>query len=404
MKKILTEVLKEIKPTDKERKETFSKIDRVIKQIQKNIPNAKVILGGSGKKGTWLKTAHDADIFVQFSKGKDISNILERKLKKSFKIKRLHGSRDYFQITQDDFTFEIVPIIEINKADQAENITDVSPLHAKWVLKHKKYQDEIRLTKQFFKAAKVYGAESYINGFSGYICEILTIYYKGFQNLVKNITKWKSKVMIDVENYHKGKKILFELDKAKTIGPLVIIDPVQKSRNAAAAVSEEKFEKIINYSKKFLTKSSKRYFEIQDIDIKKLKVGKNELFLFEAKTMSGKDDVVGCKLLKGFEHIKKELVKNEFKILSSDWEWNKLAKFYFVVKKEVLPDKKIVKGPPIRIKEGVVRFKKKHKDVFEKNKVLFAREKRDYRKADQLMKAMLKDKYIKEKVKQLTLK
>ena len=36
-----------------------------------------------------------------------------------------------------DFTVELVPIIEINHADEAENITDVSLLHVKWVSHHR---------------------------------------------------------------------------------------------------------------------------------------------------------------------------------------------------------------------------------------------------------------------------
>ena len=44
--------------------------------------------------------------------------------------------------------------LAIKAAEDAENITDVSPLHSKWVQKHsnEKIRDEIRLTKQFFKA------------------------------------------------------------------------------------------------------------------------------------------------------------------------------------------------------------------------------------------------------------
>ena len=41
------------------------------------------------------------------------------------------------------FTFEIIPILDIRKSEQAKNITDVSPLHAIWVKKHlndKEYQ------------------------------------------------------------------------------------------------------------------------------------------------------------------------------------------------------------------------------------------------------------------------
>ncbi len=412
MKQILKEVLKEIKPSKEEEKKVEDKIERVLKKIQKSLPDCKVILGGSGEKGTWLREAHDADIFVKFpakykDKSDELADILEKKLKKLFKISRLHGSRDYFQTFQEGFTFEIVPIIDIKKADSALNITDISPLHAVWVKKNSKYVDGIRLTKQFFKAAKVYGAESYIKGFSGYICEILTIYYKGFGKMVRGIAKWKPKEVIDVEKYHKGDKdALFNMDKAKTCGPLVIVDPVQLSRNAAAAVSEEKFDKVIKYSKDFLKKPNKDFFEIKRVELGDLKkkAGKNELFILEIEALGGKEDVVGCKLLKAFEHIIKEVNENEFELIFSDWEWNKKAYFYLIIKKGKLSEKRIVKGPPKSIKSPAKDFSKQHKESYEEGKYLFAKEKRKFRIASQLIKSLLNDNYINERVKKIVLK
>jgi tRNA nucleotidyltransferase (CCA-adding enzyme) len=410
MKEILKKALAEIKPSKEEEKEIFSKIDKVIKKIQKAMPETKVILGGSGEKGTWLKQAHDADIFVKFpfsykDKTDELSNILQKKLAKVFRLERLHGSRDYFRVIVEDFTFEIVPIIEIKRASDAINITDISPLHASWVKKHKKFADEIRLTKQFLKAAKVYGAESYINGFSGYICEILTVYYKGFENLVKAASKWKPKLIIDIEKYHKPSEILFNIDKAKTQGPLVVVDPVQASRNAAAAVSLEKFNKLVEYSRAFLKKPSKDFFTIKGIDIAKLRksAGKNDFFILEAVPIAGKEDIVGCKLIKVLEHISAGLRKNDFALSHSEWEWNEEDKayFYLIIKKEILPEKRIIRGPPLKIKKGVEAFRKLHKYVYEEKGYLFAKEKRKYRAAKQLISDLVKDEYVREKVKKI---
>src|SRR3989338_691911 len=161
---VLTNVLGLIKPTKKEEEEVRENVDDILSKINKNLKNARAILGGSGEKGTWLKEAHDADIFVLFDykkykdKSDKLSDMLEKHLKNKFsKIIRLHGSRDYFQIKQKGFTFEIIPILAIKKAEQAKNITDISPLHSLWVKKHKKLADDMRLAKQFCKAADVYG-------------------------------------------------------------------------------------------------------------------------------------------------------------------------------------------------------------------------------------------------------
>ena len=181
IKSILNEVLEEIQPDRNYEKEIFERLGTIIKKINQNQKDFKAVLGGSGAKGTWLKT-FDADIFVVFDYGRykdkssELSGILEKALKNKFRnIIKLHGSRDYFQLRENSFTFEIVPILKIKKAEQAKNITDVSPLHSNWVRKHKKLVNEIKLTKQFAQAQNVYGAESHIKGFSGYVCEILTL-------------------------------------------------------------------------------------------------------------------------------------------------------------------------------------------------------------------------------------
>ena len=150
--KLLSEVLDDIKPSNEYEKDILNKADQIINRINKSIRDAKAVLGGSGAKGTWLKT-FDADVFVMFNYGKyqdksdKLSEILEKSLKKHFKITRLHGSRDYFQAKIKSYTVEIVPILDIKKSSEAKNITDVSQLHVDYVRKYLKLCDEIRLAK-----------------------------------------------------------------------------------------------------------------------------------------------------------------------------------------------------------------------------------------------------------------
>ncbi len=414
MKKILANVLKEIKPSKEEEKEVRDRVNLILKKINKNLKDAKAILGGSGVKGTWLKKANDADIFVKFNYKKyegrsdQISGLLEKILKKkNFKIIRLHGSRDYFQIKKEGFTFEIIPILDIKKAEQAKNITDVSPLHANWVNKKgKRFKDDIRLLKQFCKSANVYGAESYIHGFSGYICEILTIYYRGFVNVIKNAAKWKDRVIIDAENYWKGKNILMELNKSKTLSPLIVIDPVQADRNAAAAISKEKFYLFEKKAEEFLKNPSRNFFEIKEISEKSLKkkAKNNSLILIDVISKKGKEDVIGCKLIKALEFINKKLKENDFDVIDYGWQWSKKALFYFIIKKEKLSDYIERQGPPLKAKQHVQNFKKKYKNTFTKANRIYAKTKREFKKAEELISSLKKESYLKEKIKKLDIR
>ncbi|MFH0867708.1 MAG: CCA tRNA nucleotidyltransferase [Candidatus Woesearchaeota archaeon] len=405
MKKLLLDVLNSIKPTEEYEKEILAKAGNIINKVNKGIKDAKAILGGSGAKGTWLKT-FDVDIFVKFnySKYKDksdkLSDILEKVLKKSFKIIKLHGSRDYFQIKHGKFTFEIVPILDIKKAEQAKNITDVSPLHSTFVLKHKKLIDDIRLTKQFFKASGVYGAESYIRGFSGYVCEILAINYGSFLRLINKIPKWKERTVIDIKGYYKGKNVFTEINKSKLTSPLIIIDPVQKDRNAAAALSQEKLDIIKKKAKEFQKSPSKKFFEIKLLTEQDIKSSGKNIIILKAAPLKRKIDVAGAKMLKAFNNIEKSLTENGFEVMKSNMIWNKKneALFYYNLKNTELSKTIEISGPPLKITHHTALFKKAHKKTFAKNNRLFAIEKRKFTNAKDLIKNIIKTPNIKDNI------
>lgn len=409
---ILKQALYDIKPSKEKEKEVEAKINLFLNTINKGFNSAKAVLGGSGAKGTWLSDIHDADIFVQFDykkykdKSDEISDILEKHLKKKFKnVERLHGSRDYYQINdkKTGFTFEIVPVLKITKANQAMNITDVSLLHAEWVKKHKKYADEIRLMKQFCKAQKIYGAESYVKGFSGYICEILVIYYKGFMNLIRAASKWNEKEIIDAEKYYKNKNdVLFNLNKSKIMGSLVVVDPVQKDRNAAAAMSKEIYDKFIKSCREFLKHKNESFFEIKYITKEEIikKAKGNKAIILSVMPLNGKKDVVGSKMLKVLEFLDAKMKNYGFDILETGWEWNKEALFWIITAGDILPET-VIKGPPAKLAKFADDFKKKHKKTFLKNGIVYAKEEREFTDAADYVKYLIKDEYVLDKIKNI---
>ncbi|MBD3248592.1 CCA tRNA nucleotidyltransferase [Candidatus Woesearchaeota archaeon] len=407
---VLDAVLDDIKPDKEEKEKVNKRIHSFLEKLNKGLKDANAVLGGSGAKGTWLRGAHDADVFVQFNyekyKGKsdELSDILEKHLNKKFDgVKRLHGSRDYFQIEKKGFVFEVVPVLKIAKAEKAVNITDVSPLHAKWVRKHKKYADDIRLMKKFCKAHRIYGAESYINGFSGYICEILVIHYKGFVNLLRAAPKWKDEEIIDTEKHYRNRlEVKMGINKSKQQGPLLLVDPVQKNRNAAAALSKENYDMFRKSAHKFLKEPDKESFEEKSIGVEELKENYHgkKVITVEASPLKGKKDVVGSKLVKVLEHIKRKMKKAGFEIIDTVWEWDGKAVFYIVLKDEKLREFEIKEGPPAKIKKHADKFKKIYEGkTFVKDGKLYAKVKRKYRKAESFLRNVLRDGYVKERVK-----
>ena len=428
IQKILVDVSKRITPSSEEQ----AKINKVLsefssklnKQLRKK--RVKVFIGGSLAKKTLVKRdkGYDIDIFILFpykmsSQSHKLADILEKILKKA-KIKtiRLHGSRDYFQCKFKGLSIELIPILEIKKPSQALNITDISPLHVTYILKQikkkKKLADEIRLAKAFCYGSECYGAESYIRGFSGYVLEVLICYYGSFLNFVKKASKWKlptkkeNKIIIDSEKYYKNKKQVFsELNEAKLHSPIILIDPVQKERNASAALSYKTFSKFIKACKDFLKNPSERFFFKEKFDIeswkKKASKTKAKFVIVKAVSTKQKLDIAGAKLKKFYEFLFFLLKKQGFKVIKGEFDFSEQtlnAVFYFIVEE---PEKYyLVGGPPLKIdKKYIKAFKKKWKGAFVKKGRLWVKTKREISSVKELAKLISKNQLKEMGIKQI---
>ncbi len=393
--KKLNDLLKNVLVKAEPSKEDLKKINESLKnfkekikeQIKKQKLDAVLFEGGSFAKKTIIKKDnYDIDIFIMFSEKFRNQNIskLTGKLLKGFKgVSIIHGSRDYFKIRESkDFFIELIPVIKVNDPKKAENITDLSYSHVKYVNKRIKSQrilDEIKLAKVFCYATKTYGAESYINGFSGYSLELLVYYYKSFLNFIKAAAKHKGgKIIIDIEKHYKKKNdVLLDMNSSKLWSPIILVDPTYKQRNALAALSEETFERFKKASKMFLKNPSIENFEIKKIDLGKIKKDalrkKDEFILLELKTQKPAGAVAGSKLLKFYNHLENE-IKRFFKVKNRGFEYDQEnnARCFFAVKskKEI-----IIEGPFADDKKNIKKFKKLHKKFFYKSNKIYAREK-----------------------------
>ncbi len=400
---ILKQALSEISPNKEDHwvvKDVNAFLNRLKLELKSRKINAKPILGGSFAKDTWLKGDYDVDVFVAFDmKHKDdaLSDLLAKALK-PWKTERVHGSRDYFQI-HGKINYEIIPVLAIKTAKQAQNVTDFSPKHVAWVnTKGKKFKGDIRLFKKFCKAQRMYGAESYIRGYSGHVVDILVIYFKGFLPLLKAASKWdaKAKIVLDYNNSFKG-QALFKLNESKIQGPLVVVDPVQPDRNAAAALVQEHFEALIHAAKDFLKKPSIDFFIEEtesDADLKK-----QGALIMHATTIKEKEDIAGVKMVKAFQYITQQLIDNDFTVMS-DWQWDKKshAVYWFRTKEKTLPATMLRRGPPTDIPKAVAIFKKKYKTTKTVKGRLVANVKREFRTPLEVIKHAMKSDYLKDKL------
>jgi tRNA nucleotidyltransferase (CCA-adding enzyme) len=414
LRQILSEVSSKITPSTEEAANTQKQAETIINKLNKTLKSvgAKATIQGSFKKNTQLRHTFDIDVFVGFNfikyakKDSLISDILCKKLSKIFKkIERMHGSRDYFQIHQHPYVFEIIPILNITSSKHAKNITDVSPLHAKWVAKKSKGKEgEIRLTKAFFKAQGIYGAESYVRGFSGYAAEILTLYYGSFIKLLKAAIKWEDKVVIDPEKAYKYDNPLLKLNQSKVVSPLVVVDPVQPERNVTAALSKDAFKKLKGAASQFTKKPSKDFFTKKinsKEDLLRKKPKNCMLLIVEIEPQRGKHDVVGAAILGKYEILKRAISENNFCSKENSWFWEKGEKgvLWFFISRELPEKMEIRRGPSIKDAIHPERFRKKHKSTFVKNGRLYAKVRRKFLTPKELIDFTVQQPNFREKIK-----
>jgi tRNA nucleotidyltransferase (CCA-adding enzyme) len=351
------------------------------KSLRKNKINAEIFVGGSFAKLTIAKSeVYEADVFLRFDwKYEEISDILEKVIKealdKNYDYERVHGSRDYFRINaRKDFVIEFIPVIKIKNPKEARNVTDLSYFHVNYVKnelrKNKNLAREIILAKLFCKAQGVYGAESYIQGFSGYALECLIIYYKSLMNMAKKLVNLKERIIIDPKkHYKKSRDVLFELNEAKLGSPIVLIDPTFKERNALASLSNETFKLFQDKLKLLIKNPRKELFTGQKFNandlIGKAKKGKLDFTHLEIETDKQPGDIAGTKMKKFANFLIKEIERMyEIKEIKFIYNSEQKADFYILSKSK----KEIIDiGPPIEMKAACVAFKKAHNNTFVRN-------------------------------------
>jgi len=322
--------------------------------------SVKILVGGSVAKDTFLET-RDIDIFVKFPEDtKDISRKLIHALKKKYRIRVMHGSRDYVNFTYKKHNVEIIPVLDIDPKE-AKNTMDVSPYHVNYIKKNLINSNEVRLLKQFCKNNGIYGAESYMSGYSGYLLELLIIKYKTFANLIFNVSKWQSGIFIDLMNYYSSKR---EANASIEKTPLMVIDPVLKKRNVAASVSEEMFARFIFLCKSFLREPTNKFFfkkHVVTVDKLKKESKKREtkLFIYKHKIKKHSKERELSKLKRKMRKIKRQLEVNDFIIYSYGLLEDGIM--YFEIYNPILPPIKKTEGPPVWVSEkNFNAFMEKH--------------------------------------------
>jgi len=391
-------VLNKIKPSKGEEEEMNSFTARLLEAAKKLKANAMIC--GSIEKGTWLAHKKEVDLFLLFKpslpkkqlekKGLELAKKIVKVLKGRFVI--AYAEHPYLRGKIGKFQVDIVPCYDVPDPEKIKSAVDRTPYHVKFVKGNLKNPDDVRLLKQFCVANKCYGADLKTQGFSGYICELLIIKYGSFLNLAKEAAKWRAGHFISF--YEMNKEEAWKRFKA----PLIVIDPVDKNRNVAAAISTESFYRFVKACNDFLKKPSKELFLKQEDEpytlkeiARKFEERGTRWYLINFKRPDVLDDILYPQMRRCVKAIDKMLEQNGFKVLRSSFFCNKEC--VLVYEMEIWHIPKVFKnvGPDIYSKHAEQFLKHyKEKKVFVEGEKWVVETEREFTTALDFFKDLLK--------------
>jgi len=385
MEKILQEVLKEITPKKEEKERLMKLAEKTLKLAKKFAKNygAKAILAGSITRDTWLPGKKEFDVFILFPEemkeeemekaGLEIGKKVIEELNGEFKIE--YAEHPYVSGLVDNIDIDIVPCYALKSLKKIKSAVDRTPFHVKYLEKKfsSKLSKEVRLLKKFLDANSLYGADLKTEGFSGYTCELLIIKFKSFLNLLKQAVNWKPGEIIDLEKFYEEKDYPILRKKFKN-QPLIVIDPTDKNRNTAAALSIYNFFKFKKLANDFLKNPSKSFFEekklqpmsFEEFVKKKEERGTNFVFVVFSPPKVV-PDILWPQLRKFATRLQNILEerKYEFKVFGKDVYTNEKDLAVVLLEMEIssLPAIQKMIGPLVFDLDDSERFLEKHKNA-----------------------------------------
>jgi len=362
---VIEQVIKDIVPSEEEVKRA-REAEKIIRERLENLLKDSPIeyrFLGSYARGTWLPESLEIDVFLLFPEDYPMEELekigleIGKKIVDEYELR--YAAHPYVHGVVKGVEVDIVPCYKLKSPKKIKSAVDRTPFHHEW-LKDRitGKENEVRLLKRFLKSSNLYGAEFKIKGFSGYLCELLIIFYESFLNLVKNATQWRRNIVIDVKNkeirFVKGQKNIF------------VIDPVDEKRNVAANLSVDNFARFIEKCRLFLENPSEKFFYPQKIEVDELKL-KSEIegrFIYAIKFDRPPivEDNLYTQLEKAEKRIKNILEQNEVVVLRSDHFAN--DKCYILIETLFgrLSHVKKHYGPPIEDYKNSMKFIEKNRD------------------------------------------
>jgi len=362
------EVLAEIRPSAKEREEICTLGKKLLAAIAES-GKAQGMIVGSIARHTWVRGDRDLDVFMLFdpslpretleAEGLSLARSIAAGFTDSYHEK--YAEHPYINATIDGVDVDLVPCYNVVSAEKIQSAVDRTPFHTRYITdKINGLIDDVLLLKRFAKAGGIYGSDQMTEGFSGYLCELLVLYYGGFTGLLNAAAEWRPRTIIDPENH-----------AAKTFDePLVVIDPVDPRRNVAAAVSVDRMAEFVELARGYLDAPSGAFFRIPSCrTISREELGallqarETHLFAITFPTPPYIEEIVVPQLKRSTAAICEDLERNGFSVHHAHYMMNpERCMLLFELLVARLPKIRTHIGPPLWNRVNANKFREKHLD------------------------------------------
>lgn len=379
---LVKEVLVDFRPSKQEIDNAKFAINEVMGRLMKESPkNVEILLAGSVARGTQIKGNSDIDIFLLFPRGmKDTviekkgleigKSIVNRKRNESYIVK--YAEHPYTRLLMKNLgvSVDIVPAYKIETAKDRGTAVDRTQLHNEFVNSHLtgKQRDDVRVLKAFLKSHKIYGAEARIEGFSGYLCELLTYHYGSFLGVATNIANIRLPLIINSAKSKTDTRNTATM--LKLFGKkFIVIDPTDSNRNVAANVSEESLFRFVLVSRRLLKSPDKRSFYgegLSGVYSERKLAGIREtlgasLYVVHFQVPDIADDIIWQQLKKTRLRLSDTLRAHGFEpVVSLQNADTKVALLGFFIADVHRSTAKVV-GPSLEMGEAIEQFLKSHR-------------------------------------------
>jgi tRNA nucleotidyltransferase (CCA-adding enzyme) len=381
--KILREVLDSIKPRPEEKRRLLAVAKNALRIAGKEAKKVKgkAMLAGSITRDTWLPGKMEFDVFIMLPSSMSEKELEDLGLKFGKKVitdlkgkyRVEYAQHPYVSGDASGVNIDVVPCFDVKDPLKMKSAVDRTPFHVKYIERHLRpaMADQVRLLKQLCKANMMYGADAKTEGFSGYVCELLTIKYGDFLGVLKGTAEWAPGHIIDIEGHFPAKDF-HKIKKTFKEQTLILIDPTDSRRNTAAAVSSENFFRLKKIARNFLKAPSKDFFferAIKPVDEKELiqlqMKRRTELLMIKFSPPDVVPDILWPQLRRFSERLQDilEEVKYEFKVLRRDSYTNEKDLAVVLLEMEVskLPAVQKRVGPKVSDHDDSMRFVEKYK-------------------------------------------